>query len=179
MHKRIKALRKALDLTQQEFANRIGSKRNTIAKYETEANTPSAAVISLICREFNVNEDWLRNGTGGNENMFLPEKREDEIARTVKSLLNGENDAFKRRFINMLSRLSASDWERLEKEARSLLEPEMDSSTSGADHQTTTSIDELEAEYKKRVLEPAAKKASTVLNTTADTENDADKAAGQ
>ena len=64
MHDRIKKLRKALDLTQQEFADRIGIKRNTIANYETGRNDPIDSVISLICREFNVNEKWLRFGDG-------------------------------------------------------------------------------------------------------------------
>ena len=69
VNERLKKLRKALDLTQQEFADRIGSKRNTVAKYETDVNPPSAAVVSLICREFNVSEKWLRTGEG---DMFLP-----------------------------------------------------------------------------------------------------------
>jgi len=69
VHERLKKLRKILDLTQQEFAERIGSKRNTVAKYETAANTPSAAVVSLICREFDVREEWLRTGEG---EMFKP-----------------------------------------------------------------------------------------------------------
>ena len=69
MKERIKKLRKALDLTQQEFANRIGSVQNTITGYETGRRVPSNQVISLICREFNVNEIWLR--TGGGE-MFVP-----------------------------------------------------------------------------------------------------------
>ncbi|WP_148355462.1 helix-turn-helix domain-containing protein, partial [Anaerotruncus colihominis] len=56
MYKRIKELRKALHFTQQEFADRIGIKRNTIANYETGRNDPIDAVISLICKEFNVNE---------------------------------------------------------------------------------------------------------------------------
>lgn len=64
MHDRIKKLRKALDLTQQEFADRIGIKRNTIANYETGRNDPIDSVVSLICREFNVNEKWLRFGDG-------------------------------------------------------------------------------------------------------------------
>ncbi len=64
MNERIKQLRKNLDLTQQEFSERIGIKRNTIATYESGRNEPIDAVISLICREFNVNEEWLRNGTG-------------------------------------------------------------------------------------------------------------------
>ena len=61
---RLKDLRKNLNLTQQDFANRIGVKRNTIANYEVNRNVPVDAVISLICREFNVNEEWLRHGTG-------------------------------------------------------------------------------------------------------------------
>lgn len=64
MHERIKEIRKKLDLTQQEFANRIGVKRNTVATYEMGRSAPSDAAISLICREFNINEDWLRTGSG-------------------------------------------------------------------------------------------------------------------
>lgn len=69
MNERLKKLRKALDLTQQEFADRIGVKRNTIATYEIGRNTPLDAVIASICREFNVSETWLRTGEG---EMFLP-----------------------------------------------------------------------------------------------------------
>ena len=69
LNERLKKLRKALDLTQQEFADRIGVKRNTIATYEIGRNTPLDAVIASICREFNVSETWLRTGEG---EMFLP-----------------------------------------------------------------------------------------------------------
>lgn len=61
---RIKKVRRSLELTQQEFADRIGSKRNTIATYEMGRTEPSAAVISLICTKFNVSETWLRTGKG-------------------------------------------------------------------------------------------------------------------
>ena len=64
MNERIKKLRKVLDLTQQEFGERLGIKRNTIATYESGRNDPIDAVVSLICKEFNVNEEWLRGGTG-------------------------------------------------------------------------------------------------------------------
>ena len=64
MHDRIKKLRKVLDLTQREFGERIGVKPNTIATYEIGRNTPIDAVVSLICREFGVNEEWLRTGAG-------------------------------------------------------------------------------------------------------------------
>ena len=69
MNERIKKLRKHLDLTQREFGSRIGIKGNTIANYELGRNEPIDAVISLICREYNVNETWLRTGTG---EMFNP-----------------------------------------------------------------------------------------------------------
>lgn len=68
MNSRIKHLRRTLDLTQQEFAERIGSVQNTITGYESGRRNPSNAVITSICREFNVNEDWLRYGTGS---MFV------------------------------------------------------------------------------------------------------------
>ena len=56
MKDRIREIRKTLNLTQQEFADRLGIKRGGIANYEIGRNDPSDSVISLICREFNVNE---------------------------------------------------------------------------------------------------------------------------
>lgn len=111
MNERLKKLRKTLDLTQQEFADRIGSKRNTIAKYETDTNVPSAAVISLICREFNVNENWLRTGEG---DMFMEISRDEQIEKFVGDLLHGEEDSFKRRLISGLAALDENGWKVLE-----------------------------------------------------------------
>ena len=68
MNNRIKELRKQLRLTQQQFAERIGSVQNTITGYETGRRVPSGQVIALICREFGVNETWLRTGEG---EMFM------------------------------------------------------------------------------------------------------------
>ena len=64
MRDRIKKLRKALDLTQSDFAARIGSTQNNIANYETGRRSPSAAALNNICKEFSVNEEWLRTGNG-------------------------------------------------------------------------------------------------------------------
>lgn len=61
---RIKEVRKSNGLTQQKFADRIGIKQNTVAQYEMGRNVPIDTVISLICREFHVNEAWLRSGVG-------------------------------------------------------------------------------------------------------------------
>lgn len=121
MNERLKKLRKTLDMTQQEFADKIGTKRNTIAKYETDTNVPSAAVISLICREFNVNEEWLREGKG---EMFIKMTRDEEIATFIGKTLHSEGDSFKKRLISALSALNESDWETLEKLALSLVDKE-------------------------------------------------------
>lgn len=64
MKERIKKIRRELDLTQQEFADRLGVKRGAIANYEIGRNEPVDSIISLICREFSVNEEWLRTGYG-------------------------------------------------------------------------------------------------------------------
>lgn len=112
MKERLKQLRKTLDITQQEFADRIGIKRNSYANYETGRNTPIDAIILSICREFNVNEEWIRNGTG---EMFVEIDKENQLMMWAGSVLKDESDSFKRRFVNMLMELNESDWESLEK----------------------------------------------------------------
>lgn len=112
MKDRIKKIRKELDLTQQEFADRIGIKRNTLSTYESGRNEPIDAVTSLICREFNVNKHWLRNGTG---EMFIQQTRDEQIATFIGDMLKDENESFKRRLISALAGMNESDWETLEK----------------------------------------------------------------
>lgn len=80
---RIKKLRRDLNMTQTEFANRIGSMQNTITRYETNNRNPSASVITLICKEFDVREEWLRTGEG---EMFKPKPSDilDQLAYKYK-----------------------------------------------------------------------------------------------
>lgn len=111
MKDRIKKLRREMDLTQQEFAEKLGIKRNTIATYESGRNEPIDAVISLICTKFNVNEDWLRNGTG---EMFVEQSPDEQIATFIGELLRDEEDSFKRRLISGLSGLDDDGWRILE-----------------------------------------------------------------
>ena len=66
---RIKELRKALKMTQAAFGERIGIRQNSVAVIEIGKNTPSDQTIFAICREFRVNEEWLRTGAG---DMFVP-----------------------------------------------------------------------------------------------------------
>lgn len=116
MNERIKKLRKALGLTQQKFADEIGVKQNTVAQYEIGRNPPTDTVISLICLEFRVNEEWLRTGEG---EMFIQLSRDEELAAFFGDLLAGEPD-FKQRLMSVLARLSEDEWALLEKMAESL-----------------------------------------------------------
>ena len=117
MNERLKKLRKALDLTQQKFADTLGVKRNTVGQWECGINAITDQVITSICREFNVNEEWLRNGSG---DMFLPTDRNADIAKLTKQLLNEESDSFKNHFVSMLANLTVEEWEFLERKAKEL-----------------------------------------------------------
>lgn len=108
MKDRIKKIRKELDLTQQEFADRLNVGRNNIAGYETGKRSPSDAVISLICREFDVNEQWLRENVG---EPFIKRSRNEQMAKLTKRLLNEEEDSFKNRLISVLANLTEEQWQ--------------------------------------------------------------------
>ena len=98
---RIKYLRKdVLGMTQQEFADKIAVKRNTVATYETGRSSPSDSALSLICREFGVNEAWLRDGIG---EMFKPESG-TPLGNLAEEYHLSEDDVMLiYRFINMTS----------------------------------------------------------------------------
>lgn len=99
MKEQLKTLRKHLDMTQQAFANRIGLKQNTIAQYEMGRTVPSDAIVFSICREFDVNEDWLRTGEGEMFEMstsqqrlmkyaaFLLKEKESTVASAIQALI--------------------------------------------------------------------------------------------
>lgn len=102
-----------MDLTQQKFADQLGVKRNTVGQWECGINAVTDQVINSICREFNVNETWLRTGEG---EMFIELSRDEQIAEFVGRTLSTESESFKKRFIAMLAKLDESDWETLEKD---------------------------------------------------------------
>lgn len=115
----MKDLRKALALTQGEFAEKIGVKQNTVATYEMGRAKPSDPTINNIVKTFNVNETWLRTGEG---DMFREVTKDERIAEFMGGILKQEPDSFRVRFISMLSRLDESDWAVLEKMALAMYE---------------------------------------------------------
>lgn len=106
--KRLKQLRKYLDLTQTEFGEKIGVKGNTVTNYENGRRTLSEQTIKSICREFNVSYAWLVEGI---EPMF---SETDNTTMLIDRILAGENETAKSIF-KAFARLSESDWQIVEK----------------------------------------------------------------
>ncbi len=109
MKERIKKIRKHFNLTQQEFADRLGLKRNSVANYEIGRNTPMDPIINSMCKEFGINEVWLRTGEGGDENMFTQISEDDRYSLNLGKLSVTENEFIK----NGVNLLAETDPEKL------------------------------------------------------------------
>lgn len=123
MKDRLKKIRKSLDLTQQEFADRIGIKRNSYANYEIGRNTPIDAIILSICREFNVNEEWLRIGKG---EMFKPVPTDvlDQLA--YKYHLSNADYIMIEKFINLKSETRQAIFDYFQEVVTAITDDEME-----------------------------------------------------
>ena len=106
---RIKEARKSLGLTQDKFGERLGVGRSAISNIEAGSRGVTDQLRLSVCREFNVNEDWLRTG------------EDEEIARFVGDVLSGKPD-FRRRLISVLSRMTPDELALLEAKIRELAE---------------------------------------------------------
>lgn len=106
---RVKAIRKAKEMNMEQFGERIGNiSKSTISNIENGNRNLTDLMLKSICSEFNVNEDWLRTGAGGPENMFIPEYM--RYLNTVGRLGNEQNE-FKKFCINMLMELPDKYWD--------------------------------------------------------------------
>lgn len=121
MNERIALVRKSLGLTQEKFAEQVGLSRNFMWMIESGTRVPSDRTISDICREFNVNETWLRTGEG---EMFNRITRSEKITAFLTDITADEGDDFKRRFVEMLADLEPEDWKLLERMAEKLQKKE-------------------------------------------------------
>ena len=151
-------MRKILDLTQQDFADRLGTTRNNIAGYEIGRRSPSVAVISLICREFNVSEAWLRTGEG--EMFIQPQNRKDEIQRMVERMMEGRKAEFKYRLISVLNTLDEDQWESLERYLRKIVDTRDDATDRAKQEQAQSDVTAELAELKRQSQELAARMAA-------------------
>lgn len=132
MEERLKTLRKKLNLTQQEISDKLGVSRSTYAQYETGRVEPSAAVFALLCREFNVNEKWLRTGEG---EMFV-KKTEDEEAEyyrnRIDELFTERDEKFRRALLEVILRMDARQVAAVKEYAVRYLLPAVEGEAAGA-----------------------------------------------
>lgn len=118
MKERIKELRRILKLNQADFGSRVGVKGNTIGNYELGLRNPSEAVIFSICREFNINETWLRTGEG---EMFNDISRENQLMMWLGRVAGSEDNDFKKKLLYILMNLTETQWETFEDFAKKLV----------------------------------------------------------
>lgn len=103
MNERIKFLRNdVLHLSQDALGKRLGVTGAAISRMEAGGRAVTDQMVLAICREFNVNEEWLRNGTG---EMFNTLSQDEELAYIVGQALPQADDFVKNTFI-ALGRLS-------------------------------------------------------------------------
>lgn len=118
MHTRISKIIESLGLKKSEVAKRLGISGPFVSELCSGAKSPSDRTISDICREFNVNETWLRTGEG---EMFVSISRDEEIKEFVGRLLHDEPDSFRKRLVSVLAKLTEDEWAILEEKARWLV----------------------------------------------------------
>ena len=120
INERIKELRKSLGsdknrMTLEKFGAAIGISAQAVSGIERGENNPSEQTIKMICREFNVREEWLRDGEG---EPFLKMDDEDIIMECVGRIMS--EDSTRRRVIAFLSKLPPDRWEDLERLAHEM-----------------------------------------------------------
>lgn len=121
INERIKEVRKYLGLTLEKFGQPLGLKKSGLSLIENGINNVSEQLIKSICREYSVDENWLRTGNG--DKMFSLEL--DEDAMLVESLLNDvDNPVYEliKKFMKLYSSLDKTERAVLQKLALGLLE---------------------------------------------------------
>lgn len=120
MKDRIKQVRqhKDIDLSQEAFGKRLGVTGTAISRIESGNRGASDQIALAICREFHVNETWLRTGQG---EMFVETAKEDKIMSFMGDVMHGAPD-FRRHLMSVLARMTPEEWALLEKKAWGLVE---------------------------------------------------------
>jgi len=113
MNTRIKLVRKDANLTMEMFGQRLGVTRTAISNIENGHRSVTPQMVRSICREFDINEEWLKTGNG---EMKVNLTKNQEIVDFMGALTNNTSDSdFRKRFIVALSKLSLDEWKVIEK----------------------------------------------------------------
>lgn len=113
MNERIKQVRLKFDLTQSEFGERIGITKSSVSTIESGKSNPSDQTIRSICREFSVNESWLRTGEG---EPFSPPDRKEALEALINERFSNRPPEFRRDLVQVLLRFDPEkpEWAILE-----------------------------------------------------------------
>lgn len=116
---RIAAVIKASGLTKTAFAERLNVSQSFVSRLAVGASVPSDRTIADICREFNVNEHWLRTGEG---EMFSTLSREEEITKFAMEIIRDPDSEFQRQLLTTMARLEPAQWKLMEQILDQLLQ---------------------------------------------------------
>lgn len=119
MNDRIKAIRAALKLTQAEFGKRLGLSQNYIWMIERGDRTPSDRTLMDLCREFSVNEVWLREGVGP---MFVERSRRDDLFDYARRILGGDLSDTEAAVLAVMAETSPEEWELFAAKVRAIVD---------------------------------------------------------
>ncbi len=115
---RVREVRKSLGLTMEKFGASLGVGKTAISNIELGTRNLTEQMLLSICRVYNVNEEWLRSGTG---EMFVPMTRDEQIEEFFGDVLRDEEDDFRRRLISVLAKLTPDEWGLLEDKLMEIL----------------------------------------------------------
>lgn len=119
MNDRIKAIRAALKLTQAEFGKRLGLSQNYIWMIERGDRTPSYRTLMDLCREFSVNEVWLREGVGP---MFVERSRRDDLFDYARRILGGDLSDTEAAVLAVMAETTPEEWELFAAKVRAIVD---------------------------------------------------------
>lgn len=92
MQDRLKLIRTDKNMSQDEFGKVIGISRSQIGCYEKGIREITERSINDICREFNVNKNWLITGDG---EMYIISKEDEQLAEALAEISLSGNDKLK------------------------------------------------------------------------------------
>ena len=119
MADRISKVIRDKEKTKTAFSDRINVSQAFVSQMCSGLKVPSDRTIADICREFNVNEDWLRTGRG---DPYIQLSRDEELAQFFGNVMKGEDPDFRRRLLSVMSRLTTDEWALLERMAWKLVD---------------------------------------------------------
>ena len=132
MADRISKVIRDKEKTKTAFSDRINVSQAFVSQMCSGLKVPSDRTIADICREYDVNEDWLRTGRG---DPYIQLSRDEELAQFFGDVMKREDPDFRRRLLSVMSRLTTDEWALLEQMAWKLvdeLRPEPDEDTKKA-----------------------------------------------